>query len=1053
MLYCYFKKCFAGIIVLTLLCNTSYAAVRDTVYKAVSPKGLVTGVVVDENNRPVKGANVAVKGKSISVQTDVSGTFNISAATGDVLVFTYANHYITEVKVASSNDNLKVRLLDTYLQKRDQEDVLYGTANTDAELGSIATIYTNQITSTPATIYEYALPGQMAGLYTQQSSGFTNPSNSNPLVSFLGSAPIVVSGHGYVPSDNTEIGITVRGNNQEGGVTTIVDGVQQNLSSIDPESIESISILKDALSTILLGINSSKPVLLVTTKKAQAGTPRISFTTQTALQQSLGMPSDQLSAYQWAYLYNEALDNMGKPELYTTADLEAYKNHTDPYGHPDVNWKNLLLKEYSPLTSDRLNVNGGTEVAKYTISMDYLDQGGIFKQAPDVGYNSNLNLSRYTLNSNVGVRVNKNLDVNLQLFGQVEEITSPGASYSAILTGIAYTPNNAYPVYNPNGTFGGSSAGGNVVNLTNNLLAMSEYSGYQLTKIHNILVNMDLDYKLDGFTQGLSLKVKANLSSQSQVLIDRSYQNNSFSYLKTDSVITYNSIGSPTSIANSFAPTVTATTSFEQASLDYNRQFGKNNITAQALFDSRSQILTYDLAAVTIDRALKGAYNYDGKYYAEGVVNYSGFNRFAPGHQNGWFYAAGLGWQMGKEDFIKDNLDWINSWKWRATYGQTGNDGDAGYYTFKQTYTTSNAPSYYFGLNHPGSISSDGYTESPLANPNETWESAHKIDIGTDISFLKNRLTLTADYYHELYYDLSVPTGASIALLGSAYPNLNIGRRLYTGEELTLTYQDHVGNFNYFISGNGSIAASKVLYFDEEKQMYPWMQQTGLPETAIFGYVAQGFVTTQDLKNGPVAAPAGYTAQPGDIKYADLNGDGVINQYDEKAIGGLKPLVYYGSTIGFNYKGFSFSAIFQGVFNREISTDNAYTNGFTGLTFGLAAPWGQGYDNLLNRWTPETANSAQYPRLYFDNPNNQLPSTFYLKSGDYFRMKNAEIGYTLPASFSNKLKLSGLKVFISAENIFTIAAYREFPGMDPEVNGVGAYPIQRVLNAGLTIKL
>lgn len=1043
MLYCYFKKCFAGITVLTLLCTTTtYAALRDTTYKAVKPAGLVTGAVVDENNRPIKGATVQIKGKDISVQTDVLGIFSINASVGDVLVFTYANHYVSEVQVTNTN-SIKVRMLDRYLQTPEQVDVLYGTTNNSSLLGSMATIYTNQLTTTPATIYEYAFPGQMAGLYTQQNSGFTSPGNANALVSFFGSSPIIVNSHAYLPNDNSEIGITVRGNSREGGVTTIIDGVQQNLSSIDPESIESISVLKDALSTALLGINSSKPVLLVTTKKAQAGIPRISFTTQAGLQQSLGLPNDQLSSYQWAYLYNEMLDNSGKPEVYTTADLNAYKNHTDPYGHPDVNWKDLLLKPYSPLLSDRLNVNGGTEVAKYTISLDYLNQGGIFNQAKDVNYNSNLDLSRYTLNSNVGVKVSKNLDVNLQLFGQVEQITSPGAGYSSILSTMAITPNNAYPVYNPNGTFGGSSLN---TAFQNNLLAMTEYSGYQLTKIHNILVNMDLNYKLDGVTKGLSLKVKANLSSQSQVLIDRSYQHNVYQYTKTDSIVNYTPLGSSTSISNSFAPTVTATTSFEQASLDYDRQFGKNGISAQAFYDTRSVVLSYDLGAVTTDRAFKADYNYDGKYLAEGIINYSGFNRYAPGHQNGWFYAGGLGWQMGKESFIKDNADWINSWKWRATYGQTGNDNSAGYYTFKQTYTSGGG--YAFGIGHPGSTG--GYVESGLANPNETWEKAHKLDIGTDISFLKDRLKVTADYYHELYYDLSMVSGGNIALLGASYPATNIGRILYTGEELTVTYQDHVGNFNYFISGNGTIAHSKVLYTDEERQPYPWMQSTGLPDFTGFGYISEGFVTAQDVKN-KIAAPAGYTPQIGDIKYADLNGDGVINQYDEKPIMGLKPLVYYGATIGFNYKGFSFSAIFDGVFNRQINTNNIYVNGFGGLAFGAGAA-GQAYAAQLNRWTPETAATAQFPRLYFDSPNN-LTSTFYVKSGDYFRLKNAEIGYTLPSSFTSRFRLSGLRVFINAENILTVAAYREFAGMDPEVNGTGAYPIQRVINAGLSVKL
>jgi TonB-linked SusC/RagA family outer membrane protein len=1033
-----------------ILAKTSYAAIQDTTARAVKNADLVTGIVVDENNRPVKGATVTIKGKTSSVQTSTSGYFELTAMPGDVLVFTYANHYISEIEVKTSADKLNVRLLDKYLQNRKQVDVLYSSVNTEGLLAAVGTIYTNQITTTPATLYVYALPGQLAGLYTQQGSGFTTPNNTNPLGSFFGSFTVVsntASGHASDPSDNTEIGLSVRGQ----GVTTIIDGVQENISSIDPESIESISVLKDALSTILLGINSSKPILLVTTKKAEIGAPRITFTTETAIQQSLGLPTDQVSAYQWAYLYNEALQNAGQPIAYSTADLNAYKNHTDQYGHPDVNWSKLLLKDYSPLTSDKLNVSGGTDAARYSIALDYLDQGGIFKEAPSVDYSTNNNLSRYTLNSSINVNVNKNLSIALQLYGKVEEITEPGTGYNSILTDIETTPNNAYPVRNPDGSFGGSSLGSP---FTNNLLSMAQYSGYQLTKIHDVLSNLDVDYKLDGVTKGLSFKAKANVVIESQILIDRSFQNNAYSYLKTDSTITYNAVGSTTTESNGFSSSLSSRVSFEQGSLNYDRQFGKSTVNAQAYYDTRSLSLSYDLPAVTVDRAVKGSYNYDGKYFAEGALNYSGFNEYAPGHQNGLFYAGGLGWQMGKEDFMKD-VDWLTSWKWRATFGQTGND-NAGYYTYKQAYT-SGGSGYAFGVGHPGTAT--GYEEiTPIANPNQSWERAHKLDIGADISLFKDHLKITADYYHELYYDLLGQRGASIALLGTSYPLENIDRTLYTGEELSITYQNHAGNLNYFITANGTISHSKLVYFDEETPKYPWNAHTGEPLTAIYGYKAEGYFTTQDFANGKTPASInGYAAQPGDIKYADLNGDGVIDQYDQTAIGGLKPLVYYGTTMGANYKGFSVSIIIQGVFNRQININNAIFNGLQGANSfdGVipVAPWGQAYDNILNRWTPETASTAAFPRLILGDTNTEQTSSYDIKSGDYVRLKNAEIGYTLPLGLTRKLKLSGIRVFVNGENLYTIAGYRGFPGMDPEVNGVGAYPIQRVINAGLTVKL
>lgn len=1049
---CYLKKCFTGtILVMLLLARAGYAAVPDTTAKVNKTADMVTGVVVDENNRPVKSAHIVNKDKNSTAETDNGGNFGINAAEGDVLEFTYTNHYVSDITVGSANQVIKVRMLDKYLQTRSDVNMMYQSQSQESLLGSVATVYTNQLTTTPATLYVYALPGQLAGLYTSQGSGFTSVNNGNPLSVFLTGNPITVSGHGIAPTDNTEMGLTVRGN--PNGVTTIIDGVERPISSIDPESIESISILKDALSTLPLGINSSKPILLVTTKVPEIGVPRIAFTTETGIQQSLGLPNDQLTAYQWAYLFNEAQQNDGGNALYTTADLNAYKNHTDQYGHPDVNWKKLLLKDYSPLMSDKLNVSGGTDVARYTIGLDYTNQGGIFNEASAVPYSTNNNLSRYALNTNVSVDVNKNLTVDLQLYGKVEQVTEPGNGYAGILGAIFNTPNNAYPVYNPDGSFGGSNA---VSNFENNLLSQAQYSGYLLTKVHDVLANVDLKYKLNNFIQGLTFKGKVNVAIESQIEINRSFQNNAYSYsLKADSTFAYNAVGTSSTLGNSFSTTQSSRFSFAQAAFDYNRQFGKSSVSATAFYDTKSYVVSYDIAAVTNDAAFRGAYNYDGKYFVEGIVNNSNFNRYPPGAQAGWFYAGGLGWQMGKESFIKDNLPWIDSWKWRGTYGQTGFN-NVGYYTYKQTYGSGN--SYPQGVNYStGNIGGNGEQENtPIANPNVTWEKAHKLDIGADISMMHNQLQITADYYHDKYYDLLQQRGNSIALLGTTYPLENIGINLYYGEELNITYQNHIDNFNYFISGNGNIESSKRVYFDEEPPKYPWLKRTGLPISAIFGYVAEGFYTAADVAN-KTPTTTGYAAQPGDIKYKDLNNDGVIDQYDQQVIGGLKPLVFYGATLGFNYKGLSFSVILQGVFNRAMFTNNFMNTPFTGLGFIGIPPAGQAYQNALNRWTPETASTATLPRLSaaqgIYNSNNSQFSTFYLKNGNYFRVKNAEIGYMLPGDWSKKLRLSGIRLFVNGENLFTIAGYKGFPGMDPEVNGLGSYPIQRVINAGLTVKL
>jgi TonB-linked SusC/RagA family outer membrane protein len=525
-------------------------------------------------------------------------------------------------------------------------------------------------------------------------------------------------------------------------------------------------------------------------------------------------------------------------------------------------------------------------------------------------------------------------------------------------------------------------------------------------------------------------------------------QNPSFIFNKDS---TYSQYGSIVAQSNVFNTAYTSRQSFGQAALNYDRQFGKNQVNAIALYDSKSLVTNYDLPEVVTDIALKGTYNYDGKYFAEAAVNRSGNNRYPPGHQFGTFYAAGLGWQMGKEKFIKDNFTWIDSWKWRGTFARTGNGNIAQqaslYYAYQQTYNNNNFnKQYQIGT---GYVTNYYWYEDPLANPYITWENADKIDFGTDISLFKDRFMITADYYHDRYFNVLGLRGNSIALLGAPYPLENIGVNLYQGAELSLTYQEHTGNFNYFVTGNINLQASKIIYQDELNSPYPWTRQTGNPVNGvIYGYTAQGlYQNAQDAASSPHIA--GYVPQAGDIKYKDLNGDGVINQFDESAIGGTKPLIFYGLNPGFSYKGFSLSVIIQGVTNRQIYV--GYNNIATQSGLDYSTINQQAYVGSTGRWTPETASSATLPRLAVSAYNNNgLPSSFYVRSGNYLRLKNAEIGYSFPLSITQKLRLAGLRVFVNGENLATLAGLK---GIDPEELSMGAYPMQRVVNAGITVKL
>jgi hypothetical protein len=336
---------------------------------------------------------------------------------------------------------------------------------------------------------------------------------------------------------------------------------------------------------------------------------------------------------------------------------------------------------------------------------------------------------------------------------------------------------------------------------------------------------------------------------------------------------------------------------------------------------------------------------------------------------------------------------------------------------------------------------------APLANPNITWEKADKLNVGVDLSILNNHLQFTADYYHDNYFDLVQTRGKSIALMGFTYPQENIGKRLYKGTEVSATYQNNVGNFNYFVTGNWSQMTTEIVFQDEQARPYSYNMVTGQPVDHFYGYVADGLFASQaEVVSG--AKFEGVAVQPGDIRYKDLNEDGLINQYDQTVIGNDKPLSFYGLTAGFNFKGFDVSALLQGVCNRDIYVMNSIADaGF--MVIGQA--YSQAYEQVLGRWTPETASTATYPRLTAgNNINNTQPSSFWVRSGNYLRLKNVSVGYTLPFKLSNRLNISQIRVFVNGQNLFTQADYDY---VDPEVTSFTSYPVLKVVSAGLNIKL
>ena len=1005
----------------------------------VSAQNLV-GTVFDVNNNPVPGVVVQVKGAAAQTTTDADGSFTLACSADDVLTFQHIAFLYKEAKVGQTpKQGWSIHLTERFVDNdKDIVGPFADITTADENLGSVTTVYNKDLEKYLSTDIMTSLQGRMAGFNVSQYRGSWLPTtSSNTRVDLIGSLPSNF-GTGSI-GDNTQFNYTSRGVSP----VVIVDGVERNLLMIDPEAIESVSLERDALSSMFLGMKSSRGALIITTKQPTAGKLSLSLTGKFGVHSST-KHLKPLSASQYAYLLNEALQNDGKTSIYTSNDYYAYLNGTNPYTHPDINWEDELMKDNAISQSYNLNVSGGNKAAQYFVTLGYMNEQGLFKTNSDNSYNTNLNYNRYMISSKVNINVTQDLTASLTAIGRIIEGNQPGGTgtgYSDLLLNIWRTPNNAYPIYNENGTYGGNYS------FQNNLLSMTTESGYLADNTRDIMATGKLRYDFNRVIEGLSAQVLGNVTAQTRTAIIRTKRNPVYQYGQTDTgEPIYTQYGSPSSQTNDFRGTSNYHNLYGQISVDYVRQFGEHGLKLNVMGDTRHEIDDYDLPMIPSNIMEGFAYNYAQKYFVQGKLTESYYNRYAPDNRWGTFAALGLGWDISKENFMKD-ISWIDKLKLRGTVGRTGNGiSNSGYYIWRQTYSTNLTTLYPLG-----SERSNGYwvTENALANPYITYEKANKRTVGLDAAFLNKRLNLTLEYYNDKYFDLLQQRGKSIGIMGTDYPAENIGKSRRYGFDVTLSWQDHIGAFNYYVNGNWSIAKTKLLFMDEQETPYNYLRQTGRPEGVLFGLEANGFLSAEDIAQGyPVMV--GYEVQPGDVKYVDQNNDGVINEWDRVVIGGDKPTQYFGVDLGFEWKGLEFSMLWQGVYNRDIYVnDRTLVEGFQ----SIGNSFGQAYENILARWTPETAATAKYPRLSVGgntyNYGGYYNSSLWVQNGNFIRLKNISLGYNLPESFCNN-SLGGVRVklFVEGQNMLTFSACDL---VDPEVMFTSS-PLQRTIFTGINIK-
>ena len=907
-------------------------------------------------------------------------------------------------------------------------------------LGASSTVYTNDLIKYQSATILTGLQGRLKGLNVAPFRGMQLlRTDANTKSDIVGAIPNVGGG---IYGDNSEFLISARGQSP----VAIVDGVARDLYSIDPEAIESVTIQKDALSNMFLGMRSSRGALIITTKNPDAkGGFHLSLTGKFGISSALKSGPNPLSAYQYAYLLNEALLNDGKSPLYTYDDFEAYRNGTSPYLHPDVNWKDAIMNNSTTSQAYNLNVTGGGRVAQYFVSLGYYSENGLFKTSDANSYNTNFKYNRYLITSKVNINVTDEFKVSMSLMGRIEEGNQPGGisgtGYSDLLSNVWQTPNNAYPVLNPNGTYGGNAS------YTQNLYAQTTGSGYISSNTRDVVGTINLKYDFDKLVRGLSVGATGNISSQVRNAIVRTKQAQVFQYSITQQGNeAYDKYGDVSSQTNSYRSVSTYQYMYGKMYVDWERQFGMHGVKASLWGDTRTILNNYDLPMIPSNIGQKVEYNYDNKYFAQAAVTESYYNRYDNGRRWGTFWAVGLGWDISKEKFMEASK--IDQLKLRATYGHTGNGIDnAGYFSYLKRYNEDGGFWYSNGtsMSNGGSVSEI----SPLANTLLTWEKGRKVNVGLDLTLLKNRLTLSADYYNDYYYDILQSRGKSIQLLGIAYPAENIGKTRYYGLETQLSWQDHIGKVNYYVSANWSMEQNKRLFMDEQYVPYDYLKMTGQPTGTIYGLVATGFLTAKDIADGYPVMNGFNNIQAGDVKYKDMNGDGEINEFDRTVIGGDKPTCYFGIDLGFEWKGLEVTALIQGAYNRDLyNSDRTLLEGFQ----VIGQSYGQAYTNLLNRWTPETAETATYPRLTAGgnmyNYGNNWNSSLFVQNGNYIRLKNATVSYKLPENFCRNY-LGGLrvKIFVQGQNLLTWSRTRL---QDPEVTFT-SYPLQRTITTGINL--
>ena len=988
----------------------------------------ISGRITNETGEGMAGVTVVLKGSTVGTSADAEGNYTLTVPDGNgILVFSFIGYLSQEVPI-NNRTTINVSLA---LDAKALDEVVvvgYGVQRKVTQTGSVVSAKGDDVRQSPATNLTNSLVGRLPGLTALASSG--EPGRDGSTIRIRGSNTL---------GDNNPL--------------IVVDGIPNRpMERINPADIESVTVLKDA-SAAIYGAQAANGVILITTKRGKTGKPRITIDISSGINQPTRIP-EMANAAEYTTMLNEIAfyrnESLGRFQKYSAEDIQKYSDGSDPWGYPNTNWFKEVFKPYARQNYQNASISGGSENLKYFVSMGARTQDGIYKGSAN-------KYSDYNFRSNIDGKISNNITISVDVAGRQEvkdfAVVGVGSIFRSLLRGKPFAP-----AYWPDGTPGPSLLEfGDQPAVTS-----TKAPGYDKNKLYRLETNVKTFITIP-WVKGLSIQANASFDKSSN--FHKRFAKPWYLY-SWDGNADHKTVPGKVGLE---APTLSQDVTDGQrivlnAYATYDRTILENH-NAKIMVGTESQRGSSDFFSAyrqnfissEIDQLFAGAnnqymtntgsgsqnarmsyfgrvnYDYSQKYLLEFIWRYDGSYIFAPGKQFGFFPGISGGWRISEENFWKNNINFLDDFKLRASWGQTGNDR-INEFQYLSSFGFLQNRSYVFGVNNQAPV----LDELRIPNPNVTWEVATQSNFGFDAQLLNNKLSVEADYFTNMRSNILWWRNASVpGYSGLTLPRENIGKVSNRGFEAAVSYRNQIREFIYEVSVNGSYAKNKIVFWDETPGIPEYQQSTGRPMGSNLYYNAIGVFEDQAAVD---AYPHWPGARPGDIIFEDYNSDGKIDGLDmvrnEKD---YFPRFIGGANINLQYKQFDIAMLIQGTAGGT----QKYVTLEAGETGNYYKEW------AVNRWTPENPNTT-YPRAWDFQTEYWAtqPNTYWLIPMDYVRLKNIEIGYNLPVKFNQIIGIEGFRIYLNGLNLLTMSKSKL---VDPEVAGGQTYPLSRVVNAGLTL--